>query len=558
MDRQQKNKLLPILFIAILIAVVYQTSIASLATQWQHSDHRHGVIVLPIVVYLLWHLRAPLSKAALRPYPAGFALMFILVAVWTLARLVGVQVVEHLALLLMFPAMILAVLGRDVTRTALFPLLFLMTALPVGDALVPVLMRITADVSTLLLELTGLPVYRQGQFISLPGGNFEVADVCSGMRYLAAGTIVALLFAYLNFERWPKRVMFVSVSAACLVIANGIRAFLVMWIASATELKYLTGKDHVYFGWIMFGVVVMLITYVGSRYADNPSEHADSTSPTPAGSRQDILLLIFVSGLVVVSMIARPFRNDIANTLVLISFVSVLMTVIALREVRRADEVRSQEAGGRVLGNPSVSVVIAIVFAIATLAAGPSAEYFVERRQAMLAEANEPRFTIEDCGNEAAWNRPWRPAFDSPDYEQMAIYDCGGQSTGLYSATYNSSSQGSELISGNHALIPDSWANRAQAGKSQFRNKAGEIVEVNELLIDQADYRSLIWYWYDVSGRVSASPSHIKLLQLSRIVQGKASGASIVLLEAILGEDPGDQRLEMASIAARVTGKQVL
>jgi len=89
-------------------------------------------------------------------------------------------------------------------------------------------MEATADVSERLLGLLGVPALREGMFFTLPGGNFEVAEICAGLRYLMAGTVTALLFAYLNFNRWGKRIAFTLLAAVSFVIANGLRAFITM------------------------------------------------------------------------------------------------------------------------------------------------------------------------------------------------------------------------------------------------------------------------------------------------------------------------------------------
>ncbi len=142
-------------------------------------------------------------------------------------------------------------------------------------------MRVTADVSAALLRLTGVPVYREGQYITLPGGEFEVADVCSGLRYLVAGTMISLLFAYLTYRSTWRRVLFVAATAFALIFANGLRAFIVMWVASASEMRLLAGEDHVYFGWILFAVVIGGMFLLGTRYAEH--EALDGPRTTAVG-----------------------------------------------------------------------------------------------------------------------------------------------------------------------------------------------------------------------------------------------------------------------------------
>jgi len=133
---------------------------------------------------------------------------------------------------------------------------------------VPHLMIVTAAIAEALLNLFGIPAYRQGMVFVLPGGSFEVADVCSGLKYLLAGTVISILYAYLTYGRMWKRVTFVVFAALLFVLMNGVRAFVVMAVASATQMRWLTGEDHITFGRILFGVLILALFWGCSRFAD--------------------------------------------------------------------------------------------------------------------------------------------------------------------------------------------------------------------------------------------------------------------------------------------------
>ena len=255
-----------------LVIAAYWDSFVSMWALWQTSDHRHGVLVFPIVAYLIWRLRHELAAKPIHADVRGLPLVAAVAALWTVARLAGIQVFEHLAVLAMIPAAVLAFMGTSVVRRLQFPLLFIFLALPVSDALVPYLMVITAEISMALLDVSGIAVIREGQYFSLSGGNFVVADVCSGNRYLVTGVMVSLLYGYLSYSNIGKRLALLAVTVVLLVFANGLRAYIVMAVASATDMQYLGGRDHIYFGWLLFGIVMMLILWIGSRFEDWPAE----------------------------------------------------------------------------------------------------------------------------------------------------------------------------------------------------------------------------------------------------------------------------------------------
>jgi len=160
-----------------------------------------------------------------------------------------------------------SLVGNRIFRSIAFPFAFLILAVPFGDGTVPWLMEITADISMGLLQLFGVPVYREGAFMTLPGGSFEVAESCSGFRYLNAGIAISLLAAYLSLSSWLIGAIYVTTFALVCVLLNGVRAFLVMWIASATEMQYMTGYDHVVFGWILFALGMFIMIWAAERFS---------------------------------------------------------------------------------------------------------------------------------------------------------------------------------------------------------------------------------------------------------------------------------------------------
>ena len=147
------------------------------------------------------------------------------------------------------------------------------------------LMNATAGVSERLLGILGVPVLREGMFFTLPGGNFEVAEICAGLRYLMAGTVTALLFAYLNFNHWGKRIAFTLLAAVSFVVANGLRAFITMLVASATNGRLLGGEDHIYFGMVLFAALLVVLLWFGMKLADPAPPKKEFVPADPALNR---------------------------------------------------------------------------------------------------------------------------------------------------------------------------------------------------------------------------------------------------------------------------------
>ena len=295
--------------LAAAVVVVFRDSYATIWELWKLTTYQYAYIVVPAAAYLLYSQRAVLTAQPIAPsWPALLAL-FALAMLWQISRATATQAVEHAVVMLAIPAVVWAVLGRPILRATAFAWLVLLTAIPVGEVLTPLLMVVTADIATALLHLFGIPFIRSGQYITLSGGDFKVADVCSGLRYLLIGATLALLFSYWNFRTLRARAIFVALTAAVFVLGNGIRAFIVMSVASASEMRYLAGNDHVVFGTILFGVLLGVVLWVARRFAhkQDPQPRADEPDRAPSINRPRVAVAS-VAALGVLSVVRGSTR----------------------------------------------------------------------------------------------------------------------------------------------------------------------------------------------------------------------------------------------------------
>ncbi|MFO0123198.1 MAG: exosortase A, partial [Inhella sp.] len=239
----------------------------------------HALLVPPMVLWLVWRKRSALR--ALVPQASGWGVAWagggvLAVAVGDLAQ---VNALQHFGLVFLLQGAVWAVLGNQVARCLAFPLLFLLFAPPFGEFLLPPMMQATADFTVAALRLTGVPVYREGLQFVIPTGHWSVVEACSGVRYLMASVMVGSLFAYLNFDRWPKRLAFVAFATLMPLVANWVRAYLIVMMGHLSGNELATGADHLIYGWVFFGVVMALMFWAGSRFADPLPAQATASLP---------------------------------------------------------------------------------------------------------------------------------------------------------------------------------------------------------------------------------------------------------------------------------------
>ncbi|MFY7940262.1 MAG: exosortase A, partial [Burkholderiaceae bacterium] len=248
--------------VVLLIAVVllYRDTFWGMAQIWLRSEtFTHGLFVLPISLWLIWRSRATLKPLQPRTAPAVLIGVLVVAAVWLLGELVSVNSVTQLSVVALLVLAVFLVLGWRVAVAMLFPLGFLFFAVPLGEFLMPQFMEWTADFTVLALRLTGIPVYREGLQFVIPSGHWSVVEACSGIRYLIASLVVGTLFAYLNYRSTWRRWVFVGVSILVPVVANWLRAYLIVLLGHVSGNKLAAGADHLVYGWAFFGVVMLLM-----------------------------------------------------------------------------------------------------------------------------------------------------------------------------------------------------------------------------------------------------------------------------------------------------------
>ena len=81
--------------------------------------------------------------------------------------------------------------------------------------------------------------------------------------------------------------MFIAASIVVPIVANWLRAYMIVMIGHLSNNKYAVGVDHLIYGWVFFGVVMMLLFSVdrsgrrGRRGSFRRHSHDAASSPEP-------------------------------------------------------------------------------------------------------------------------------------------------------------------------------------------------------------------------------------------------------------------------------------
>jgi exosortase A len=274
-----------ILGVFVWLIAWYWPTAHQIGSIWHRSDtYAHGMVVLPVFIWLVWRKREQLRGLMPQPEPWAAVPLALLGFGWLLGRMVSVDGATHFALIAMIVLGLAGVLGRRLARVLLFPILFLFFGLPIGDFLLPVLMHYTAEFTVAALRLSGVPVYQEGLFFIVPNGRWSVVEACSGLRYMHASLFVGALYAYLNYVSLKRRLLFMVVAFIVPILANWIRAYLIVLTGYLTDNRIAAGADHLIYGWVFFGIVILLMFGIGSFWREDAAAipAARPPSETPA------------------------------------------------------------------------------------------------------------------------------------------------------------------------------------------------------------------------------------------------------------------------------------
>ncbi|QBG36333.1 exosortase A [Litorilituus sediminis] len=274
---------------ALLLAwfFVYQSAVLGMEAIWSRSDtFAHGYFILPISLWLLWRDKDYLLKA--QPEFTWLAVPFLAgsLLVWLIAYAADINVLGQLSAICSLICLIWLLLGNQLAWRYKFPLAYLIFAVPMGENLIPWLQDVTAWFTVAFLKINGIPVFRDGLYIQVPTGMFEVAVACSGIRYLIASIAVGTLYAYLTYSKTYKQVLFILFAIVLPILANGIRAYGIVAIAYYSDMEYATGADHLVYGWVFFGFVIMIMFWLGGFFADKADDENKPESLSAQASKK--------------------------------------------------------------------------------------------------------------------------------------------------------------------------------------------------------------------------------------------------------------------------------
>lgn len=486
---------LTVALVLVSILALYWRTTLSMVSIWARSEtFAHGFVVIPIFLYLVWRQRRALAATETKPcFPALLGLLATGV-IWSIGELVSAISVSQFAMMAMIPFASWAIFGTRVAKTLCIPFLFLFFAVPFGEFLVPTLMNWTADFTVMALRSSGVPVYREGNYFMIPTGIWSIVEACSGLRYLIASLMVGCLYAYLAYRSWLRRAAMVAAAVIVPIVANWLRAYMIVMLGHLSNNRLAVGVDHLIYGWIFFGVVMLLLFWVASRWREDEAVVGATLEPRPVPAPQ-----------------AHPgtTREHWAAVLAALLLAAIWQPVLDLVDRRET---------------PMQAPILQIT-----------------GRDGWIAQPIEMS--------------EWRPALSGARAELRQSFAKGEQRVGLYIAVYWNQTPQAKAVTSTNRLVDPGDARWRQVSNSTVKANIAEVpLDVRSAVITGSDGNLAVWQWYWVGNHVTSSDYAAKVYEALSVLQGHGDATAWVVVYTATKDGEAKARGTLQAFAAEMGG----
>ena len=203
---------------------------------WQTDEQAHGALILAVMAWLFWGLRAPIAAVVARPAPVwGWSLFAVGLFVYFVGQVFRISIFEFGSQPIVVAGILLLLKGPAAVRVAWFALFYFIFMIPLPGIIVdavtgPLKQWISVIVVEVLYDV-GYPISRNGVVLTIGQYQMLVADACSGLHSMYSLSALGTLFMYIMPRRSPLHtaIMIASILPIAFV-ANIVRVIALVLI----------------------------------------------------------------------------------------------------------------------------------------------------------------------------------------------------------------------------------------------------------------------------------------------------------------------------------------
>ncbi|MDP2105821.1 MAG: exosortase [Desulfobulbaceae bacterium] len=265
--------------LTVLIVIMYRGVLPQWGYElWDDPNYSHGLLIPFLSLYLIREKMGELLASQRKSNLIGLVVVILAVLLFIVGYIGAEFFSKRLSLILLLYGSILFLEGWTIAGILAFPVGILFFAVPLPyilyNSIAFPLKLIASQIAVWFIALSGMPVFREGNVITLPHSTMEVVDACSGIRSLMTLFTLAFLLGYFHHKKWWKRLVVILLATPIAVFANALRVTMT-GILTKYDPAWGHGTLHDLTGWLVF--VVSFVLLAGSSFLLCDKQNAPNT-----------------------------------------------------------------------------------------------------------------------------------------------------------------------------------------------------------------------------------------------------------------------------------------
>lgn len=485
---------------AILAAIaIFWEAFGNLLERWgAQQELSHSYFIPLISLWLVWTNRETVAASVGRPSALGWGLFALACLLALLGRVTESFLFQQIGIVIAVAGLVAAFGGLSLLRATAAPVAFLFFAVPPPFMLITILSWKFQEWSSVLgvsmLQMMDVPVFLTGNIIDLGDYKLQVAEACSGLRYLFPFISLGVMTAYIfRGPLWQKAAIVIA-TVPITILMNSFRIAVTGGLVQAYGTSHAEGALHFFEGWVVFVLCLLALFLV-------------------------VALLGFLQ---------RPRLS-------------------AFAALGSPDLARVAPSGGRFDRLPAFAVLAALGVATLLAARAVGVESLIVPDRARFSgipgEFPEWRHQIRELTPDVA------EVIGADDTIVVDFLSPEGDYLNIYAAYLEARRDGRSWHSPRQCIPGGGWEIRSHTVVDGGRF-GGAPFHYNRLLIENRGARQLVYYWYPQRGRHLANEFAMRiLLTVDAVTRRRSDGAMVRLLTDVrAGEsvEDADRRLQAA------------
>ena len=260
----KKSLIIQLLPMVGVFVFLYYKAILALVSDWSSDPNfSHGFLIPFVAGYMVWYRQNEIKQQAPDPAWSGLLIVLFGMSVHLLGNVGAELFLMRVSMIITLAGIIIFYFGYGMFKIVRIPLMYLIMMIPIPsiiwNKIAFPLQLFSAKISSIAIELLGIPVFREGNILHLSNTSLEVVDACSGIRSLTSLLALTGAFAFLSglstFKKWVLFLSAVPIAVLVNVIRLTITGAMAAWISPETAHGFL----HDMSGLIIFGAALVMV-----------------------------------------------------------------------------------------------------------------------------------------------------------------------------------------------------------------------------------------------------------------------------------------------------------